>query len=246
MEKNKARVAATMKPIVRTSTLTAAAFEKLVSQVVSGVWHQGQRIPPERQLCLQLGIARTGLREALKALELIGLLESKVGYGTFVCPRSEFLARPLLWAIAGSDHSHLRDIVEARRILEEDLAALAAERSSREELNTIGTAVEDLRRNLDNTELALVADMNFHIAIAEAAHNQILLNSVQLLRNLMRHWLELKLQIPTIPEKVLEQHTAIFRAIELRDRESAREAMRVHLTSMGRLMLQVANEPQST
>ncbi|MBY0507801.1 MAG: FadR family transcriptional regulator [Bryobacteraceae bacterium] len=242
MEKNKAHAALAMKPLVRTSTLTAAAFEKLVSQVVSGAWQPGEKIPPERQLCLQFGIARAGLREALKALELIGLIESRIGDGTFVCPRSEFLSRPLLWAIAGSDQTHLRDIVEARQMLEEDMAAMAAERSSREELEAIGATVEDLRRNLHDTEAALKADMDFHIAIANAAHNQILLNSVQLLRNLMRHWLELKLRIPNVPERVLEQHTAIFRAIELRDRQAAREGMSLHLTSMGRLLVQVASE----
>ncbi|MBI2687620.1 MAG: FadR family transcriptional regulator [Acidobacteria bacterium] len=186
------------------------------------------------------GMARASLREALKALELIGLLDSRVGEGTFVCARSEFLSRPLLWAITGSDQTQLRDIVEARRILEEDIAALAAERASREELKAIEVTVEDLRVNLDTPVHALDADMRFHLAIARAAHNQILLNSVQLLRNLTKHWLELKLQIPHTPSKVLEQHTAIYRAIRLRDSHAAREAMSGHLTSMGRLLIQVA------
>src|SRR5271154_5244048 len=130
------RPAKTATPIPRT-TLTAAAFEQLISRVVNGNWKPGDRIPPERDLCQQLGIARTSLREALKAMELIGLLDSRVGDGTFVCPRSEFLSRPLLWAFTGSDHSELQDIMEARGFLERDLAGLAAERRSDSELEAI-------------------------------------------------------------------------------------------------------------
>src|SRR6202161_363332 len=95
-------------PIAHT-TLTAAAFEQLISYVVKGDWKADDRIPPERELCQQLGIARTSLREALKAMELIGMLEGRVGDGTFVCARSEFLSRPLLWAFTGVDHAELRD-----------------------------------------------------------------------------------------------------------------------------------------
>ncbi len=81
-------------PITRT-TLTESTFDQLISYVVKGEWKAGDRIPPERELCQQLGIARTSLREALKAMELVGMLDSRVGDGTFVCPRSEFLSRPL-------------------------------------------------------------------------------------------------------------------------------------------------------
>src|SRR6202161_3770051 len=120
-------------PIAHT-TLTAAAFEQLISHVVKGNWKPGDRIPAERELCQQLGIARTSLREALKAMELVGMLDSRVGDGTFVCDRSEFLSRPLLWAFTGTDHAELRDIMEAREFLERDLAGLAAERASEAEI----------------------------------------------------------------------------------------------------------------
>src|ERR1700677_4066881 len=110
-------------PIERT-TLAASAFEQLISNVVHGKWKAGARLPAERELCQQLGIARTTLREALKAMELVGMLESRIGEGTFVCARSEFLSRPLLWAFTGADHEELQEIMEARTIIEENLAGL--------------------------------------------------------------------------------------------------------------------------
>lgn len=230
-----------MKPIERT-TLAASAFEQLISHVVNGDWKPGDRIPPERELCQQLGIARTSLREALKAMELVGMLDSRVGDGTFVCPRSEFLARPLLWAFTGTDETELRDVMEARVLLERDLAGLAAERGSEEEIAEIGEAVRAMRDSVVTGTSMIEADMRFHLAVAEAAHNGVLQNAVQLLRNLMRHWINLKLLIPNVPTRVLNQHDQIYEAIRRRDAERARAAMRKHLEDTMRLVTQVMEQ----
>ena len=231
----------TAKPIGRT-TLAASAFEQLISYVVHGEWKAGDRIPPERELCQQLGIARTSLREALKAMELIGMLDSRVGDGTFVCPRSEFLSRPLLWAFTGTDEAELRDIMEARVLLETDLAGLAAERGSEEEIAAIGNAVVSMRGSLASGASMMESDMAFHLAVAAAAHNAVLKNAVQLMRNLMRQWIYLKLMIPHVPQHVLQQHEAIYDAIGRRDCEAARLTMRKHLDESVALVTQVVEQ----
>ncbi len=233
-------------PITRT-TLTESTFDQLISFVVKGEWKAGDRIPPERELCQQLGIARTSLREALKAMELVGMLDSRVGDGTFVCPRSEFLSRPLLWAFTGTDHEELRDIMEARMLLEQDLAGLAAERASLEELETIGDAVRIMRECIAADHSILEADMAFHLAIASAAHNEVLCNAVQLLRNLMRQWIYLKLLIPDVPAKVLKRHEAIYSAIRGRKPAAARSSMRKHLDETTALVFDIVerkNDPK--
>jgi GntR family transcriptional repressor for pyruvate dehydrogenase complex len=229
-----------LEPIPRT-TLTQALFAKLVGHVVGGDWKEGERIPAERELSEQLGIGRTSLREALKALELLGMLDSRVGDGTFVLPRSEFLSRPLLWAIAGTDRSELRELIEARLVLEEKLAALAAERGTPEELRRIGAAVEEMRARLDDPPAVLEADMRFHVAIAEAAHNQVLLNAVQLLRNVMKPYLLLKHRIPAAALRSLEQHERVHAAILLRDPARAREEMSNHLLTSGGFVLEIVD-----
>ncbi len=229
---------AAVEPITRT-TLAASAFEQLISHVVNGTWRAGDRIPAERELCQQLGIARTSLREALKAMELIGMLDSRVGDGTFVCDRSEFLSRPLLWAFTGTDRAELRDIMEAREFLERDLAGLAAERASEEELETIGSSLRRMRACINSGEPIIESDMAFHLGIAQAAHNQVLRNAVQLLRNLLKQWLVLKLMMPQVPAKVLKQHEAIYRAIKQRNGAKARSAMWDHLEETAQLVTQV-------
>lgn len=235
------RVLKSVTPVERTK-LTASVFEQLMSYVVSESWKPGDRIPPERELCQQLGIARSSLREALKAMELVGMLDSRVGDGTFVCPRSEFLSRPLLWAFTGTDHEELHEIMEARTIIEENLAALAAKRATSEQINEIGRAVQMMRDSIARGDSILEADMAFHLAVSSAAQNGVLRNAVQLLRNLMRQWLHFKLLIPDVPETVLKRHVAIYRAITARKPNAARTAMRFHLEESMQMVTHVVEE----
>jgi GntR family transcriptional repressor for pyruvate dehydrogenase complex len=172
-------------------------------------------------------------------MELIGMLDSRVGDGTFVCDRSQFLSRPLLWAFTGTDHAELRDIMEARLFLEQDLAGLAAERASESEIEEISKTLEDMRNSIAKRESPIEADMQFHLAVARAAHNEVMRNAVQLLRNLLRQWLLLKLLIPQVPAKVLQQHEAVFRAIKTRNKAEARAAMALHLDKTAQLVTEV-------
>ncbi len=235
------RASISIAPVERTK-LTSSVFEQLLSYVVKGSWKPGDRIPPERELCQQLGIARTSLREALKAMELVGMLDSRVGDGTFVCPRSEFLSRPLLWAFTGTDHEELQDIMEARTIIEENLAGLAAERGTPEQIEEIGRAVQMMRDSIARGDSILEADMAFHLAVSAAAQNGVLRNAVHLLRNLMRQWILYKFLIPDIPQAVLKRHVAIYRAIAARKPNAARSAMRFHLEETVKLVTHVVEQ----
>jgi GntR family transcriptional regulator, transcriptional repressor for pyruvate dehydrogenase complex len=236
-----ARPLKSITPIERTK-LTVSVFEQLLSYVVKGDWKPGDRIPAERDLCQQLGIARTSLREALKAMELVGMLDSRVGDGTFVCPRSEFLSRPLLWAFTGTDHEELQEIMEARTIIEENLAGLAAKRASPAQIEEIGHAVQLMRDSIARGDSTLEADMAFHLAVSAAAQNDVLRNAVRLLRNLMRQWISYKLLMPDIPEIVLKRHIAIYKAIAARKPTAARNAMRLHLEESIKMVTHVVKQ----
>jgi GntR family transcriptional repressor for pyruvate dehydrogenase complex len=236
-----ARTPKVVTPVERTK-LAVSVFEQLLSYVVRGDWRAGDRIPPERDLCKQLGIARTSLRESLKAMELVGMLDSRVGDGTFVCPRSEFFSRPLLWAFTGMDHEELHELMEARTIIEENLAGLAAERGTEEQIEEIGRAVQLMRDSIARGDSILEADMAFHLAISAAAQNQVLRNAVRLLRNLMRQWILFKLLMPDVPENVLKRHVAIYKAIAARKPNAARNAMRFHLEETMLLVSRVVEQ----
>jgi len=223
------------------TTLGEALFEKLIGHIVSGDWKEGDRIPAERDLSEQLGIGRASLREALKALELLGMVESRVGDGTFVRPRSDFLSRPLLWAIAGADRSELGELMEARLVLEEHSAAFAAERATAGELGKIEAALAEMRARIDDASGSLEGDMRFHMAIAQAAHNPILANAGQLLRNLVRQWILLKHKVPGATAKSLRHHERIYDAIRQRDPARARAEMHNHIATSGRVVIELVD-----
>jgi len=225
-------------PVART-TVTSDVCRKLVSHLVRGDWQEGDRIPSERELGKLLGVGRASLREALKALEIMGMVESRVGNGTFVCHRSEFLSRPMLWSITGSDQTQVHELIEARRLMEGELASLAAERGTAEDLAEIAIYLDRMEQAHDNMAMFMSADLEFHFAIGQAAYNSLLLNAVHLIRNLMRQWIGETLRVPTTAPEALVQHRNIFQAIAAKDKTAARSAMDLHLDTMAKLLLEV-------
>ena len=231
-------------PVTRT-TLTADIYRKLVSHIIRGVWKPGSRIPAERQLGQSLGVGRASLREALKALEIMGLIETRLGDGTYVCQRSEFLSKPLLWAITSSSETEVYELVEARKLIETELAGLAAERASADDLKEIGAHLDRMEHSAHAPSEFLQADIEFHLAIGEASHNSILMNALNLIRNLLQEWIGSTLQAPGVSAMALEHHKAIFLAVAKKNAPAARAAMLAHLEEMGRRYIQAQQEWQS-
>ena len=224
-------------PVSRT-TLTADIYRKLVSHIIRGVWRPGERIPSERQLGQILGVGRASLREALKALEIMGMIETRLGDGTYVCQRSEFLSRPLLWAITSSSETDAHELVEARKLIETEMAGLAAERATAEDLKQIGIHLDQMERSLESQSSFLQSDIEFHLAVGQAAHNTILMNALHLIRNLLQEWIGSTLQLEGVALIALEHHKAIFLAVAKKNVPAARAAMATHLQEMARLLLE--------
>jgi GntR family transcriptional repressor for pyruvate dehydrogenase complex len=218
-------------PVIRT-TLTADICRKMVGQLIRGTWQEGEKIPPERELCLKLGVGRASLREALKALEIMGMIETRLGDGTYVCKRSDFFSRPLLWAIAGSSETDARELIEARIMIEVELAGLAAEHATQESLVELSGHLDRMVKAKKNPEEFVQADVNFHLAIGRAAANSILMNALHLIRNMLHEWILNAVAIEGVPEKACAQHKRILRAIRAREGVAARKEMWKHVQAM--------------
>ena len=228
-------------PVTRT-TLTADICRKMVGHLIRGDWRSGERIPAERELCQKLGVGRASLREALKALEIMGMIETRLGDGTYVCKRSDFFSRPLLWAIASSSEAEANELVEARRLIEVELAGLAAERATSEDLRQIGAYLDRMESALGNPIDFVQADIAFHLAIGRAAHNTILMNALHLIRNLLQEWISSTLSIEGVSEKALVQHKQIFLALAKKNSAASRTAMQDHLHDMAKMLLQAKSK----
>jgi GntR family transcriptional repressor for pyruvate dehydrogenase complex len=218
-------------PVVRT-TLTADICRKMVSHLIRGIWREGEKIPAERELCQTLGVGRASLREALKALEIMGMIETRLGDGTYVCKRSDFFSRPLLWAIASSSEADARELIEARILIEVELAGLAAERATSEHLGQISEQLRNMERAKKNLQEFVQADVDFHLAIGQAASSRILMNALHLIRNLLQQWILSAVDVKGVPEKACAQHKRVLQAIENRDGAAARKEMLNHLQDM--------------
>lgn len=218
-------------PVIRT-TLTADICRQMVNHLIRGVWSEGEKIPAERDLCHQLGVGRASLREALKALEIMGMIETRLGDGTYVCKRSDFFSRPLLWAIASGSETDARELIEARVLIEVELAGLAAERANSEHLKELAELLDQMENAKRNPQGFVQADVNFHLAIARAASNGILMNALHLIRNLLQQWILSAVAIKGVPEKACAQHKRLLLAIKSGDSAAARKEMRKHLRDM--------------
>ena len=218
-------------PVVRT-TLTGDICRQMVNHLIRGVWDEGAKIPAERDLCQQLGVGRASLREALKALEIMGMIETRLGDGTYVCKRSEFFSRPLLWAIASGSEADVKELIEARMLIEVELAGLAAERAGQQNVAELSELLDRMIKAKRNPHDFVQADVEFHLAIARAASNSILLNALQLIRNLLQQWILSAVASKGVPEKACAQHKRLLTAIKSGDSMSARKEMRKHLREM--------------
>jgi GntR family transcriptional repressor for pyruvate dehydrogenase complex len=221
--------ARTYEPIERRKLYELIA-EQLLAQISERRLQPGDVLPPERELTRLYRAGRSSVREALRMLESRGLIES-VGSGSFAVAGYASPLNSSLRLLLTLDQANMVDIYELRRILECEAAALAAERRTDAHLALMRAAIDDMTEALRSSgrELYIDGDLRFHLAIAEATRNGLILHSMRAVRDVIRRALMSIFLIPGSPEGSLAQHDAICEAIADRDAESARERMRDHL-----------------
>jgi GntR family transcriptional repressor for pyruvate dehydrogenase complex len=216
--------------VVRTSRLYEQIVQQIEASVLNGTLKPGDQLPAERELAQRLGVSRTAVREAVKALREKGLVEAYSGRGTFVtdgttqAARQSFDLMVKLGQVEGSPH-----LAELRLILEPGIAAMAAERVEDEDLTAMREAVAVMERSQEDPEAYIEADLDFHLALAEAAANPLILSLIDSIVGLLR---EQRIKIFNVeggPQRGQVHHKRILDAMERRDPEMARSAMRAHL-----------------
>src|SRR6202790_5618319 len=168
------------KPMYRT-VKTSRLFEQIVQQVedsiLSGQLKPGDQLPAERELAHRFGVSRTAVREAVKTLREKGLVEAYSGRGTFVTNgTSQAIRQSLDLMIRINQQEGSAHLAELRLVLEPDIAGLAASRIEEQLLATMREAVAVMDRNLRDPDAYVEADLDFHLALAEAAGNPLILS----------------------------------------------------------------------
>ena len=215
---------------VRTFRLYEQIVQQIEELILSGVLKPGDQLPAERDLAQRFGVSRTAVREAVKCLREKGLLEAFSGKGTFVTnSTSQAIRQSLDLMTRIGQLEGLTHLVELRQILEPEIAGLAATRMDDQLLTTMREAVATMDNNLQDPDAYIEADLDFHLAMAEAAGNPLVLSLLDSIVGLLR---EQRLRIFRVdggPERGQFHHKRILEAIERRSPEAARELMRAHL-----------------
>ncbi len=212
----------------------AKVYHEIVAQlrelIAQGRIKPGDRLPPERELAELFRASRNSVRDALRVLEQMGLIESRQGDGTYVRSVSpEELTEPLALLLL---QSQMRELWEVRRLLEPAVAEFAAARATEEELAEMASILEAQRRKVEAGFLALEEDTAFHELIAQAARNTVILRVMDTLVDLLRQSRERSLQRGDRPVLSLRGHLRILEALRRRDPQAARAEMLQHLREM--------------
>jgi DNA-binding FadR family transcriptional regulator len=207
---------------------------QLRTLISAGEWAVGARLPAERDLARQLGVSRPSVREALIAMEVEGWVEVRTGSGVYVLDRSQ-----------PPSHGHARaeqispdewgplELIRARRVVEGEVAAMAATQAKRKHIDAMGKAITSMKLDADRGVLPLEGDRAFHTAIVESCGNVVLIETIQRFWDSRRGPLFERLggHFETVDSwrSAIAEHQAIFDAVRSHDPDAARTAMHEHM-----------------
>lgn len=212
-----------------TQRLYERIAQKLAGSIARGEYKIGQRLPSERELAQSFAVSRPTIREAIIALELDRLVEVRVGSGVYVTNKEPPGGK------AGATDIGPFELLEARRSIEGEAAALAASRIDDAQLQVLGDLLSEMRtENEHDVVLSEDADRRFHELVAEATQNSGMIAAVKMLwdaraRSPQNRSLSIKVRASGIKPRI-DEHTSILKALKQRNPEAARAAMREHLT----------------
>lgn len=228
-------------PLAFTAVRKTRVFEGVAQQlqrlIVEGALKPGERLPPERELCARLGVSRGSLRDAIRMLELAGLVVPRQGEGTVVADLSpETVAAPIASMLVRK-RELIAELLDVRRMIEPALAARAAERATPEDVARLEDVLRRQEEKVQRGEPTIGEDGEFHYQLALAARNGVVRSVLDVLMQLLRETRARSLQTPGRPRRSLEGHQRILEAIRRRDPGAAEEAVRRHLEEVEQIVM---------
>ncbi len=197
--------------------------------IAQGRLKPGQRLPSERVLCQQFGVGRSSLREALRCLSMVGILNARVGEGTSVAKNdARFIEKSLEWSLM-TEQRETEDLLKVRIALEGAVAADAAANAQPDDLLRLEHLLARMSECLKNQAQFAKLDLEFHVALAKASDNALLYSLLSTIRSHLVRGLEKVLPLPNAVPLSHKEHIAIYSAIKGRNSDLARMQMQVHL-----------------
>ena|SRR6185295_5130136 len=211
--------------------------EQIRRLITDGTLKPGDLLPPERELAVKLGVGRSSIRDAVRTLEVMGILEPRQGHGTVVRDLStDALVVPLA-SVLTRKREMIHELLDVRRMIEPALAARAAKNATAEEIAHMEDILRRHEIKLRRGEDAVDEDGEFHYAIALAARNSVVQRVLDVLMDLLRESRSRSLQVPGRPQRSFDGHRRVLRAIQRRDARAAENAVRQHLKEIEEIVM---------
>ncbi|KNC20461.1 hypothetical protein AC792_00595 [Arthrobacter sp. RIT-PI-e] len=216
--------------IVHAEPASTEVARALLDYILSGQVGPGQKLPSERQLSESFGVGRSVVREGIKSLGLLGLIEFRHGGGTFLRgSASDLLPRVIEWGLMLGERS-ATDLIEARQHIETVTTKLAAERRTAEDLTRIENALQAMEA-ATTTDAFVAADVEFHLAVADASGNLVMANMLKSISALLRVWIHRVMDAAESFEPSRCEHVPVFEHIRDRKPAEAQAAMETHMAA---------------
>ncbi len=224
-----------------TGTPVSEVARRMLDLFTSGEVAPGTRLPPERQLSATLGVGRSAVREALAALEILGIVDVRAGSGTYLRgTASELLPQTLRWGLLIGERN-TQELLELRAGLEIYVARLAAARSSGADAAELEEHLSRMRDSVDRLGVFAKADLAFHHTLARMARNDVLVDTLHVVRSLLQVYADRAVHDEPEAVRAIAEHDAIARAVAARDEDAAASAMAAHMaTATARLAAEAA------
>jgi GntR family transcriptional regulator, transcriptional repressor for pyruvate dehydrogenase complex len=223
---------ALFEPVSRQKTYEIVA-ERLLALISSRRLRPGEPIPSERELVQLYRVGRSSVREALRMLESKGVIAS-TGNGGFAVAEFGNALNNSLDFLLSVDEADYGELFEVRRILEGEAAALAASRRDDEDLARIAAEIDGMEAGLGSEDGFITADLRFHLTVAEASGNRLIVRLMEAIRSLLQRSLSSAYHIPGSPEGAVVLHRLILEAIAEKRPEEARQRMQEHVSRVQR------------
>lgn len=216
---------------VPTGSPASEVARQLVSLLTAGDLAPGSRLPSERVLAERLGVGRSAVREALAALEILGIVQIRPGSGTYLQGgTSDLLPTTLSWGLMLASN-RTRELLEVRSSLERTAAILAAQRATPAQLDELQTYIDRQHQALDDPDAFIDADVRFHVLLARSAGNDVLADLLQSLRSMLSVWVGRRVRTRQATEAAYEEHRAILEALRAGDVLAVQRAMDDHMAT---------------
>ena len=231
---------------IERKSLSDAVTDWVISQIREGQYRAGDRLPTERELAEQLGVGRTSVREGLRFLEKLGVLEIRQGTGTVV--RSLSLGKvfehliPVQTIIELPDRD-VRDIMHVRRILEAESAQMAARHVTKRQLGRLEELLDGMAASWRIPEITWRGP-RVHVVVAKAASNPVLAQLINLIRDIYTRYFEIVLRDPEMNKTSLDFHRRLYVALRDHDADAARQHILAHLRQAERDVLRLLDSAE--